>query len=85
MNPMDANGSVLYEKDFVAVHVGNTVLTGMVDRIKESSVVMAKDNAMLPGIITIQIPVNLIFNNTNPKLPSVYKLVRPPGMDKLNT
>jgi hypothetical protein len=79
VNPIDANGNILYEKDFVAVHVGNNVLTGVVERIKESSLVMAKGNEMLPGFITIQIPVNFMYNHQMPKLAQIYKLVKPPG------
>jgi hypothetical protein len=82
MNPIDATGNILNVKDFVAVNVGGgTVLTGLVDKIKEASVVMSKNNDMLPGTITIQIPITIVYNPQMPRIPNVYKLIKPPNLD----
>jgi hypothetical protein len=84
MNPLDNLGNQLNEKDLVAVHIGDKVLTGTIVKIKEASTLLAASDKgqMLPGLITIQIPVNFMFHPQQPRVQEVYKMQKPPGFDK---
>jgi hypothetical protein len=82
MNPLDNMGNILNVKDLVAVRVGDRTLTGIVDKIKEASTIMAEGNRMVPGLITIQVPISFIYNPAMPRVEDLYKMVKPAGFDK---
>lgn len=81
MNPLDSVGNVLNEKDLVAVHIGDKTLVGTVIKIKESSMLMAEGNQVVPGMLTIGLQINSIFDHANKRLADVYKLVKPPTIE----
>jgi hypothetical protein len=81
MNPIDGVGNILNEKDVVAMHIDATV-TGVVAKIKEASVVMAKANEELPGFITINVVITVPYSVQMARLTNIHKIVKPPGWDK---
>jgi len=82
MNPLDNMGNILNVKDLVAVKIGDQVCTGIVDKIKEASTIMAEGNRLVPGLITIQVPVSFMYNPAAPRIAEIFKMVKPPGYDK---
>jgi len=81
MNPHDNLGNVLQKGDLVAVHIGDKVLTGTVVNIKEASTLLAGEK-QLPGLITLQIPINFIFAPQAPRIVEIFKMQKPPGFEK---
>ncbi len=82
MKPTDSSGNMLELKDYVAIHVSEAVLKGVVTQLKEAATIMSKDNEISPGAVTITIPITLPFAPGQfSKLKDVYKLVKPPGFD----
>ena len=82
MNPLDNMGNILNVKDLVAVKIGDQVVTGLVDKIKEASTIMAEGNKMMPGLVTIQIPISFMFSPAMPRITEIFKMVKPPGYEK---
>jgi hypothetical protein len=81
MNPLDNMGNLLNVKDLVAVKVGDQTLTGVVDKIKEASTIMAEQNRLVPGLITVQVPISFMYNPAAPRVVEIFKMVKPPGFD----
>lgn len=84
MNPFDNLGNQLNEKDLVAVHIGDKVLTGTIVKIKEASTLLAagEKGQQLAGTITIQVPLNFMFHPAMPRIQEIFKMQKPPGFDK---
>ena len=78
MNPIDKMGNVLKEKDAVCLHI-NAMVTGIVEKIKEASVIMGKEHQPMPGYITFNVPITVPFHPNMPRLQDCIKIVIPPS------
>lgn len=80
MKPIDACGNMLNDKDYVAVKIGSEVFQALISEIKESSILL-DDKKRLPGAIQIMIPWTIIYSSDAPRIPTLFKLVKPVGFD----
>lgn len=81
MNPLDNVGNQLNKGDLVAVSVGDRTLTGIIVEVKEASTLLAGEK-QLPGMISIQIPIQFMFAPQAPRIQEVFKMQKPPNFNK---
>jgi hypothetical protein len=80
MNPVDAAGNMLNEKDPVCINISGLV-KGQVAKVREAGILMGKSQPM-PGSITILVPITIQFDPRYPQLQNVFKIVKPPDWDR---